>query len=31
VEKNDFLLNQMLEDVEWQEEVKKMKELFECL
>jgi hypothetical protein len=23
VEKNDFLLNEMLEDVEWQEEVKK--------
>lgn len=31
VEKNDFLLNEMLEDVEWQEEVKKMKELCEKL
>jgi hypothetical protein len=31
VEKNNFLLNEMLEDVEWQEEVKKMKELYEKL
>lgn len=30
-EKNDFLLNEMLDDAEWQEEVKKMKELYEKL